>query len=163
MTSLYGTFESFDYDSFKEQRCRQPEQTTMRYPDDTLMSVLMKDRPRLAQIIINSKYDQKFADPQASMTVFASDYWEQLSPAEVNRLDIDACKKIVMYNTVNGRIRTEDLQTSDDSQLFPLGDTTLHIWLDIRDGFMKKENERILGEYRVSNGIIHWTSSSIQI
>lgn len=157
MTSMHGVFQYFDYDSFQKESCRVPSIDKFQYPPGTIMGVLQEERPRFAQIATMSKYDRKFADPQARFTVFVSDYWEHFSPAEIDRLDVDACKKIIMYNTVNGRIRGEDLRTSLDSQLFSLQDGVLiHIWLDRRDSVFKKDDDRIVSQRDATNGIIHF-------
>lgn len=157
MTSMYGVFQYFDYDSFKGERCEVRTIDRFDYPKDTIMGILLQERPRFAQIATMSKYDRRLADPQARFTIFVTDYWEQFSPAEIDRLDIDACKQVIASNMVNGRIRGEDLLTSQDSQLFSIRDGFLiHVWLDRRDSTFKKDDDRILSQRDASNGIIHW-------
>jgi len=158
MTSMYGTCESFDYDSFRLEQCTVPRVERLVYPDGTIMALLQKERPRFAQIVTKSKYDRKLADIQARLTIFVTDYWERFPAVQIDQLDVDACKQVVMENTVNGRIRAEDIRTSQDSQLFSLRDGVLiHLWLDARDSLYKKEQEVLVEQRVASNGIIHFT------
>ena len=157
MTSLYGVFEYFDYESWQRQRCIPPRADQIEYPEGTIMNYLMLYAPRFAQIVVRSKYDRRFADPQGRFTIFLSPYWETLPPDEIERIDVGTAKNIVMNSTLEGRIRRIDLVTSQDSQLNTLiNGVYIHVWRDIRTDILRKdENESIEQQVDCSNGYIH--------
>lgn len=154
MTSQYGYFEYFDYDSFRLRKVETcpPE---FEYPKDSLMGLITEKFPKFAQIVIKSKYDRAFVDGR--FTVFLSNYWDQFTAAQIEQLDVADAKRIVMQTTLQGRIRRMDLLTSRDSQLMTLDDGVfVHIWVD-PDNILHKNNETIVGSHETSNGIIHLT------
>lgn len=156
MTSCHGYYEFFDYDLFKVRQCPNREIVDIQYPRETLMGTIVENFPRFAQLVIKAKFDQRFADPQGKFTVFISDYWEQFSSAELEEFDVGSAKEIVASNTIVGRIRTMDLLTSQDSQLNAVDNMGLiHVWLDIRNQQLMKNNEFIGKQIDAYNGIIH--------
>lgn len=159
MTSLHGTFEYFDYESWQRERCVQKHVDKFSYPPNTLMAYLDEHYPRFAQIVVQAKYNARFADGQGRFTIFVSPEWEKKSAAEVAQIPIHECKLIVMTNTMEGRLRREDLMTSQSSQLFPLDtSTTIRVW--IQDGQLWKDGEIIVSEHVVSNGILQFLQST---
>ena len=157
MTSLYGVFEYFDYESWQQQRCIPSRADQIIYPEGTLMDYLVKHSPRFAQIVVRSKYDRRFADPQGRFTIFLSPYWDSLSADEIERIDVGTAKNIVMNTTINGRIQRMDLVTSQDSQLNTLTNGLyIHIWRDVRNDLLCKDDNDVIGEQvHCSNGYIH--------
>lgn len=156
MTSCHGYYEFFDYSQFKVRKCPNREIPDMEYPKESLMGVLVQNFPRFSQIVIKSKFDRRFADPQGKFTVFVSDFWEKFSSAELEELDVGKAKEIVASNTILGRIRTMDLLTSQDSQLSAVDNMGLiHVWYDRRDNRLKKGNEFVANQIEAFNGIIH--------
>lgn len=157
MTSCHGYYEFFDYSQFKVRKCpTNPEIQDMEYPKDSLMGVLVQNFPRFAQIVIKAKFDRRFSDPQGKFTVFVSDFWEKFSAVELEKLDVGKSKEIVASNTIVGRIRTMDLLTSQDSQLTAVDNMGwIHVWYDLRDNRLKKNNEIVANQIEAFNGIIH--------
>lgn len=152
MTSLYGVYQYFDYDSWQRERCQPRLTTTFHYPPGTMMSVMMERFPRNAQLIIIAKYDRRFADPLGRFTYFMDPRYETLDAAAIEQLGIHQAKMIVINNTIQGKIRKMDLMTSQDSLLNTIEGTSIHVWYDIRDDRLKKANQWIGEEIMCSNG-----------
>lgn len=156
MTSCHGYYEFFDYDQFKVRQCPNREIVDFQYPRNTLMGTIIENYPRFAQLVVKAKFDGRFSDPQGKYTVFISDFWEQFSSAELEEFDVGKAKEIVASNTILGRIRTMDLLTSQDSQLTAIDNMGLiHVWLDIRNQQLMKNNEFVGKQIDAFNGIIH--------
>lgn len=155
MTSLYGTFQYFDYDSFLKEQCSCEKVTQFEYPEGTLMYFLKKNHPGIAQIVIKAKYDQKFADSQGRFTFFIDPVWDKIKPAELDGLNVYQCRIIVDSNTLKGRIRYEDIMTSKDSQVFSIDKgVPIHLWWDFGTSTLKKDNLTIIAQHTCSNGIL---------
>jgi hypothetical protein len=155
MTSLHGTFEYFDYESWQRVRCVQKHADKFSYPPNTLMAYLNQHYPRFAQIVVQAKYDARFADIQGRFTIFVSPEWESKSAAEVAQIPVHECKLIVMTNTMEGRLRREDLMTSQSSQLFPLDvSAIIRVWIE--DGQLWKDGDAIVSQQVLSNGILQF-------
>lgn len=155
MTSLYGTFQSFDYDSFLREQCSCEKITEFTYPEGSMMHFLKKNHPNLAQIVIKGKYDQRFADLQGKFTFFIDPIWDQQKPADIDAIDVFQCRLIVDSNTIKGRIRYEDIMTSKNSQVFSLDrGTPIHLWWDYRTEILKKDHLQIVAQHTCSNGIL---------
>lgn len=161
MTSCHGYYQFFDYDLFKVRRVR-PEIVDLEYPKDTLMGVIVENFPRFAQLVIKSKFDRRFADPQGKYTVFISDFWEQFSAAELEQWDVGDAKEVVATNTIEGRIRNMDLLTSQDSQLTAVDNMGyIHVWVDkANQNKLRKGNEFVVQQINAFNGIIHTTHTT---
>lgn len=156
MTSCHGYYEFFDYDLFKVRRCPDRLVTDPTYPRGTLMGAIIQHFPRFAQLAIMAKMDRRFADAQGKFTVFISDYWEGFSAAELEMFGAEKAKEIVASNTILGRVRAEDLRTSQDAQLNAIDNMgVIHAWLDIRSGQFMIGNGSLGREINASNGIIH--------
>lgn len=155
MTSCHGYFEFFDYDKFKVRRCKDREVRDKTYPRETLMGVLVDNFPEFAQLVIKSKFDEKFADPQGKFTVFVPDLWSQFSAVELENMDVGKAKQVVASNTIVGRIRMMDLMTSQSSQLTAVDNMSyIHIWLDIRNNKWMSGNGHVGEQMDAYNGII---------
>lgn len=155
MTSCHGYFEFFDYDQFKVRRCKDREVRDKVYPKETLMGVLVDNFPKFAQLVIKAKFDERFADPQGKFTVFVPTFWEQISSAEIEDLDVGKSKEIVASNTIMGRIRRMDLLTSQSSQLTAVDNMGyIHMWVDIRTNTLMSGNGKVGDQMDAYNGII---------
>lgn len=156
MTSCHGYYEFFDYDLFKVRQCPARKVPDPEYPRNTLMGVIVENFPRFAQLVARAKMDRRFADPQGKYTVFISDFWEQFSPAELDAFDVGKAKEIVATNTILGRIRHEDLMTSQGSHLNAIDNMgQILVWFDKRDRKLMKGNEFVGEQLNAFNGIIH--------
>lgn len=156
MTSCYGYYQVFDYDSFKVRRCPNREIIDYKYPKESLMGVIVEKYPKFAQLVIKAKFDRRFSDIQGKYTVFISDFWDQFSSVELEQFDVGKAKEIVASNTVEGRIRTMDLLTSRASRLNAIDNMGyIHVWLDIRNNQLMLQNEFVGRQIEAFNGIIH--------
>lgn len=155
MTSVYGTFQAFDYSTFLQQQCSCEKKTEFEYPEGTMMHFLKKNHPGLAQIVIKGKYDQRFADPQGKFTFFIDPFWDTQKPADIDALNVYQCRIIVGDNTIKGRIRYEDIMSSKDSQVNSLDrGTPIHLWWDYRSNTLRKDDLSIVAQHSCSNGIL---------
>jgi len=156
MTSLYGTFQYFDYESFQKERCTPKKVTTLVYPPDTMMGYLVQHYPHLAHLVTKAKWDKAFADPQARFTFFISDQWEKQPIANLDQMGIHDARAIVMSRLLQGRIRRMDLETSGDSQLSTVLDgVTFHVWKRPDDPRLYLGcHEILVQEHACTNGMI---------
>lgn len=158
MTSLYGVYQYFDYDSWQKERCAPPRTATFQYPPDTMMAYLMEHFPRNAQLVIMAKWDRRFADPQGRFTYFIDPRYERLDAAAIEQMNLHQATAMVTGNTLQGRIRRIDLTTSQDSLLMTVDESTMiHVWYDRRDDRLKKDDLLIGDEIPCSNGILFMT------
>lgn len=155
MTSVYGVYQYFDYDSWQRERCTNEKKDKFVYEPGTMMDVIVKNFPRMSEIITRAKYDRRFADPSCRFTFFLESRYEKYGAAEIQQLDVNDAHNIVVSNTIQGRIRKMDLMTSKDSLLNSIQDGTLiHVWHDIRDDRLKKDSSPIVKEMQCTNGIL---------
>lgn len=155
MTSLYGVFQYYDYDSFIKERCSCEKITELVYPEGTMMHFLKKNHPGFAQMVTKGKYDQRFADTQGKFTVFVDPIWDKMKPADIDALDVNQCRLIVDSNTIRGRIRYEDIMTSKNSQVFSIDKgVPIHLWWDFNSQKLIKDDSEIVAQHTCSNGIL---------
>lgn len=155
MTSLYGTFQSFDYDTFLQQQCECKKPVEFSYPEGTMMAFLKKNHPVFSQLIIRARLDQRLADPQGKFTVFIPPSWEKVDPSVIDRYDPHEARTIVDECIIRGRIRLEDIQTSKNSQVFSADrGVPIHLWWDFRSQQLKKDQSVIVAQHTCSNGIL---------
>jgi hypothetical protein len=153
MTSIYGVYQYFDYDSWQKIQCRQPNTIVLEYPDGTIMAYLVKMFPRNAQLVTIAKLDRRFADPQGRFTFFVDPRYEKMDSAFIEQFDINDAKTIITQATIQGNIRLMDIRTSQDSLLYTLdNDAQIHVWHDRRDDQFKKDHQVIDKEIMCSNG-----------